>query len=145
MDSTPLFENSQTSPFRLSIPREGLARSLYILAQESERLQVWAGCAGCLAEMLRCCRLETGHRHAPAFLFGRACRFQKEVGEGIMRRALQNVSGVELLLKKYRCMFWTTENLNHSSRRDFEIAERKFLKHALTQRSTELKEELSNR
>ena len=39
--------------------------------------------------------------------------------------------GLQLLLKKYKDIFRIPENLNHYSKKDFKIAERKFLKYAL--------------
>jgi hypothetical protein len=39
--------------------------------------------------------------------------------------------GIELLVKKYRGMFQTPENLNHYSREDYKIAEKCFIKCAL--------------
>lgn len=53
-------------------------------------------------------------------------------------------SGIQLLLKKYRKLFRTPENLDHYSETDFRRAERKFLKYALEQRRIEIKDELWN-
>jgi len=53
-------------------------------------------------------------------------------------------SGIELLLKKYRKLSRTPENLDHYSETDFRRAERKFLKYALEQRRIEIKDELWN-
>ncbi len=39
--------------------------------------------------------------------------------------------GIKKLTQKYRTIFRIPENLNHYSKKDFQIAERKFLKHAL--------------
>ncbi len=44
---------------------------------------------------------------------------------------VRNNSGIRKLTQKYRTIFRTPENLNHYSREDFHMAERKFLKHAL--------------
>jgi hypothetical protein len=41
-------------------------------------------------------------------------------------------SGVKLLVKKYREQFRIEENLNHYSKENYKIAERKFLKYALS-------------
>ena len=52
-------------------------------------------------------------------------------------------SGIQLLLKKYRKLFRTPENLDHYSETDLRRAERKFLKYALgQQRRIEIKDEL---
>ena len=44
------------------------------------------------------------------------------------------MGGLQLLLKKYKDIFRVPENLNHYSKSDFKIAERKFLKYALRER-----------
>ena len=41
-------------------------------------------------------------------------------------------SGIKLLLEKYRKEFRVAENLNHYSEENYKIAERKFLKFALS-------------
>ncbi len=61
-----------------------------------------------------------------------------------MRRGFQSKSGIELLLEKYLAIFRTPENLNHYSKEDYQVAERKFLKYALGHINTELKERLPN-
>jgi len=43
-------------------------------------------------------------------------------------------SGIKLLLQKHRNIFQISENLNHYSKADYKIAERKFLKYALRQK-----------
>jgi hypothetical protein len=48
-----------------------------------------------------------------------------------MREKLTAVSGIKLLLRRYRNIFQIPENLNHYSEEDYKIAERKFLKYAL--------------
>jgi hypothetical protein len=40
-------------------------------------------------------------------------------------------TGLELLLQRYRRIFRTPENLNHYSKTDYQIAEKKFLKYVL--------------
>ncbi|MBW1861607.1 MAG: hypothetical protein JRJ02_04445 [Deltaproteobacteria bacterium] len=50
-----------------------------------------------------------------------------------MKKDLNGNTGIQLLLKKYREIFRTPENLNHYSKTDYKIAERKFLKYALLQ------------
>jgi hypothetical protein len=40
-------------------------------------------------------------------------------------------TGLELLLQRYRRIFRIPENLNHYSKTDYQIAEKKFLKYAL--------------
>ncbi len=44
---------------------------------------------------------------------------------------LKNITGIELLINKYKKIFRIPENLNHYSQGDFRAAERKFLKWAL--------------
>ncbi len=68
-----------------------------------------------------------------AILFGffpsrkQACPGQ----EVIMEKNVCGNTGIKALLKKYKEMFRTSENLNHYSEKDYQIAERKFLKHLL--------------
>ena len=40
-------------------------------------------------------------------------------------------AGIKSLVKKYRTMFEIPENLNHYSKEDYKIAEKKFLKYAI--------------
>jgi hypothetical protein len=40
-------------------------------------------------------------------------------------------TGIELLIQRYKKMFRIPENLNHYSKSDYEIAEKKFLRHSL--------------
>ena len=40
-------------------------------------------------------------------------------------------AGIKSLVKKYRSIFEIPENLNHYSKTDYKIAEKKFLKYAL--------------
>ena len=42
------------------------------------------------------------------------------------------ISGLKLLVEKYRKEFRVAENLNHYSEENYKIAERKFLKFALS-------------
>lgn len=49
-------------------------------------------------------------------------------GEDIMRREFQGKTGTELLLEKCIAIFTTPENLNHCSKEEYQVAERKFLK-----------------
>jgi len=51
-----------------------------------------------------------------------------------MRKGFEKELGIQLLLRKYRKMFRIPENLNHYSKSDYRIAERKFLKHLLSRR-----------
>ena len=44
----------------------------------------------------------------------------------------QQTSGLKLLVEKYRKIFRVAENLNHYSEENYKIAERKFLKFALS-------------
>jgi hypothetical protein len=60
-----------------------------------------------------------------------------------MAKGSENKSGIQLLLKKYRELFRTPENLNHYLDTDLRRAERKFLKYALEQRGIAIKDKLS--
>ena len=40
-------------------------------------------------------------------------------------------AGIKSLVRKYRSIFEIPENLNHYSKEDYKIAEKKFLKYAL--------------
>ena len=53
-----------------------------------------------------------------------------------MEKNLEAHSGILLLVKKYRDIFQIPENLNHYSRKDYKIAEKKFLKFALSEGKT---------
>jgi hypothetical protein len=59
-----------------------------------------------------------------------------------MKKPLKSKSGIQLLLRAYKAIFRTSENLDHYSETDYRIAERKFLKYALEQRKIEIEEEL---
>ncbi len=48
-----------------------------------------------------------------------------------IRDVSTKISGIELLVEKYRKIFRIPENINHYSEEDFRAAERKFLKLAL--------------
>ena len=48
-----------------------------------------------------------------------------------MTQNTRNNPGMEKLTQKYRTIFRVPENLNHYSEKDYQIAERKFLKYAL--------------
>jgi len=54
-----------------------------------------------------------------------------------MEKALRKKNGIHLLLKRYRKAFRIPENLNHYSKKDYEIAERKFLKHVMMEHPVE--------
>jgi hypothetical protein len=43
----------------------------------------------------------------------------------------QRNAGIQMLLEKYRKLFRIPENLNYYSEKDFQVAEKKFLKFAL--------------
>jgi len=43
-------------------------------------------------------------------------------------------NGIQLLIKRYRKVFRISENLEYYSKKDYRIAEKKFLKYALTGR-----------
>ena len=51
-----------------------------------------------------------------------------------MEKDSKKNNGVGLLVANYKEMFRIPENVNHYSDKDFKIAERKFLKHALMER-----------
>jgi len=48
-----------------------------------------------------------------------------------MIQSTRSNPGIKKLTQKYRTLFRVPENLNHYSKQDFSIAERKFLKYAL--------------
>ena len=56
-----------------------------------------------------------------------------------MEKNLKKNDGFGPLVAKYRGMFRISENVNHSDK-DFKIAERRFLKYALMERSEGRKE-----
>jgi len=51
--------------------------------------------------------------------------------EVIMGKGFTKNAGLKLLLRKYKKIFRIPENLNYYSEKDFQEAERKFLKYAL--------------
>lgn len=53
-----------------------------------------------------------------------------------MEKKLTKDDGLKLLLKKYRKIFRIPENLDYYSEKDYQMAERKFLKYALVQGKT---------
>jgi hypothetical protein len=59
-----------------------------------------------------------------------------------MRKDSRTNRGIKSLIRLYKSIFRTPENLNHYSERDYRKAERKFLKYALEQRMIESDEEL---
>jgi len=62
-----------------------------------------------------------------------------------MRKDSRTNRGIKSLIRLYKSIFRTPENLNHYSERDYRKAERKFLKYALEQRMIESEEELFKR
>lgn len=50
-----------------------------------------------------------------------------------MEKELTKDDGLKLLLRKYRKIFRISENLDYYSEKDYQAAERKFLKYALVQ------------
>ena len=48
-----------------------------------------------------------------------------------MKKTLKKPTGIELLIKKYKEIFRTPENLFHYTEEDYRSAERRFLKWAL--------------
>ena len=51
--------------------------------------------------------------------------------DGIKKASLEDNTGIQLLLKKYRKIFRISENLNFYSEEDYKTAEKKFLNYAL--------------
>ena len=48
-------------------------------------------------------------------------------------------SGLKVMVEKYKNMFRIPENVNHYSEEDYRLAERKFLKYLLEQRTSRIK------
>ena len=61
-----------------------------------------------------------------------------------MKKYFQNKSGLQILLERARSIF-RSENQNYYSKRDYRIAERKFLKYALGQRIIQTEDELTKK
>ena len=59
-----------------------------------------------------------------------------------MKKESRTNRGIKSLIRLYKSIFRTPENLNHYSKRDYRKAERKFLKHALEQRRIQNQGEL---
>ena len=55
-----------------------------------------------------------------------------------MQKDLKENTGIQVLLKEYRKQFRIPENLRYYAKTDLKIAERKFLKHALSERKLEI-------
>ena len=53
-----------------------------------------------------------------------------------MEKNLEKNAGIKVLLKKYRGIFRIPENLNYYSEVDYKIAEKKFIKYALIERTS---------
>ncbi len=51
--------------------------------------------------------------------------------EVCMQKEFAKNSGLKMLLEKYQKIFRIPENLNHYSEKDYQIAEKKFIKFAL--------------
>ena len=49
----------------------------------------------------------------------------------IMNKDFIKDSGIQLLLNNYKKKFRISENLNYYSKKDYQVAEKKFLKYAL--------------
>jgi len=62
-----------------------------------------------------------------------------------MRTDSRTNRGIKSLVRLYKNIFRSPENLNHYSKRDYRKAERKFLKYALEQRRIDNAEELFER
>jgi hypothetical protein len=54
-----------------------------------------------------------------------------------MQKVQRKINGIDLLLKRYRKVFRIPENLNHYSKKDYAIAERKFIKYVLMEHTIE--------
>ena len=50
----------------------------------------------------------------------------------LLENESNNITGIELLIKRYRRVFRISENLDFYSKEDFKSAERKFVKWALS-------------
>ena len=48
-----------------------------------------------------------------------------------MKSTSRKLTGIELMIEKYKVIFRIPENIRHYSESDFRVAERKFLKWAL--------------
>jgi hypothetical protein len=48
-----------------------------------------------------------------------------------MKNNCREYSGIELLLQRFRKIFRVPENLNHYSKEDYEVAEKKFIKFSI--------------
>jgi len=49
----------------------------------------------------------------------------------VMKNVSGENTGIQLLLQRYKKIFRIPENINHYSKQDYEIAEKKFLKYSL--------------
>jgi len=59
-----------------------------------------------------------------------------------MKKVVKENAGIQLLLERYRAIFRSPENIEYYSKTDYEIAERKFLKHALLEGDVEIQQEI---
>ena len=69
----------------------------------------------------------------------------EEKDELIMAKSSTPSVGLEALIAYYKDVFRIPENLNHYSPEDYKLAERRFLKHVLDDRSVSYREGLNNR
>jgi len=51
----------------------------------------------------------------------------------MIRKDYKQNAGIKSLVKKYRSIFEIPENLNHYSRKDYKIAEKRFIRYALAE------------
>ena len=60
--------------------------------------------------------------------------------ETVMKGDLKQNPGISLLLKRYKKVFQIPENLNYYSEQDYKVAERMFMKYALTGHSIRIQQ-----
>ena len=51
-----------------------------------------------------------------------------------MKKEPKPDTGIQLLIERYKKKFRTPENMNHYEKSDFKIAEKKYIKYALSER-----------
>ena len=56
----------------------------------------------------------------------------------IIKKDVKASAGIQLPVKNYRNIFRIPENLEHYSKTDYKIAEKKFLQYALLERKVEI-------
>jgi hypothetical protein len=91
-----------------------------------------------------CSKKSHGKNYAPYQIRWR-CSFCNLWKVWRMRTDSRTNRGIKSLVRLYKNIFRSPENLNHYSKRDYRKAERKFLKYALEQRRIDNAEELFER